>query len=45
MGKEGSENAAPEYEDCAKLARQKGVPLKIIYQAALAAYLQQEKKR
>lgn len=31
-------NAAPEYEDCQRLAEQKGVPLKEVMQAAQAAY-------
>jgi uncharacterized protein (TIGR00299 family) protein len=30
-------NAAPEYRDCLRLAEEKGVPLKEVYQAALAA--------
>ncbi|MFN2300036.1 MAG: nickel pincer cofactor biosynthesis protein LarC [Anaerolineales bacterium] len=30
-------NAAPEYRDCLRLAEDKGVPLKDVYQAALAA--------
>jgi uncharacterized protein (TIGR00299 family) protein len=30
-------NAAPEYRDCLRLAEEKGVPLKEIWQAALAA--------
>jgi uncharacterized protein (TIGR00299 family) protein len=30
-------NAAPEYRDCLRLAEEKGVPLKDVYQAALAA--------
>lgn len=34
---DGSANLAPEYESCKRLARQRGVPLKIVYQAALAA--------
>jgi pyridinium-3,5-bisthiocarboxylic acid mononucleotide nickel chelatase len=31
-------NAAPEYEACAKAARVHGVPVKVVYAAALAAY-------
>lgn len=34
---DGSINIAPEYEDCRRLARERGVPLKMIYQAAIAA--------
>ena len=34
---DGSVNLAPEYEDCRRLARERGVPLKHVYQAALAA--------
>jgi uncharacterized protein (TIGR00299 family) protein len=30
-------NLAPEYEDCARLAREKGVPLKAVYEAARKA--------
>lgn len=45
VGKDGTINAAPEYEDCVKLARAQKLPLKTVYQAALAAYLQQEEKR
>lgn len=30
-------NAAPEYEDCARLAREKGVPAKAVYEAARKA--------
>ena len=30
-------NVSPEYEDCQQLARSSGVPLKVIYQAAVAA--------
>jgi uncharacterized protein (DUF111 family) len=29
-------NAAPEYRDCLRLAEEKGVPLKEVWQAALA---------
>ncbi|MCK6572788.1 nickel pincer cofactor biosynthesis protein LarC [Myxococcota bacterium] len=32
-------NLAPEYEDCARLAREKKVALKDVYQHAIAAYL------
>jgi uncharacterized protein (DUF111 family) len=31
----GAERAAPEYEDCARLARQANVPLMEVYRAAL----------
>ena len=33
-------NAAPEYEDCRRIARAAGVPLKVVYQTALAAMAQ-----
>jgi hypothetical protein len=33
-------NVAPEYEDCRRLATEKGVPLKQVIMAAQAAYLQ-----
>jgi hypothetical protein len=33
---EGGTKAAPEYDDCRRLARQRDVPLREIYQAALA---------
>jgi uncharacterized protein (TIGR00299 family) protein len=32
-------NVAPEYDDCARLAREKGVPMKTIYDAARRAVL------
>lgn len=35
---EGHENVAPEYEDCARVARARNVPLKLVYQAAVRAY-------
>ena len=34
---DGSRNLAPEFEDCRRLARARGVALKLVYQAALAA--------
>jgi uncharacterized protein (TIGR00299 family) protein len=36
-GPDGRENAAPEYEDCKRLAQEKNVPLKIVYEAAVFA--------
>jgi uncharacterized protein (DUF111 family) len=33
-------NAAPEYEACRRIARERGVPVKLVYMAALGAYLQ-----
>ena len=32
-------NAAPEFEDCARLAEQAGVPVKVVYAQALSQYL------
>jgi uncharacterized protein (DUF111 family) len=37
---DGHDNVAPEYEDCRRLARQQHVPIKIVYQTAMAAALQ-----
>jgi uncharacterized protein (DUF111 family) len=36
---DGTPNVAPEFEDCRRLARERGVPLKLVHQAALAAAL------
>jgi len=36
-GPDGRVNAAPEYEDCKRLAQEKNVPLKVVYEAALLA--------
>jgi uncharacterized protein (DUF111 family) len=35
-------NVAPEYEDCQRLATEKGIPLKQVMIAAQASYLEQE---
>ncbi len=34
---DGTVNLAPEYEDCRRIARERSVPLKAVYQAAIAA--------
>jgi uncharacterized protein (TIGR00299 family) protein len=36
-GPDGSRNVAPEHDDCRRIALERGVPLKVVYQAALAA--------
>jgi len=36
---DGTLNVAPEYEDCRRLATERGVPLKLVHQAALLAAL------
>jgi len=36
-GPDGCTNVAPEYEDCKRLAREKNVPLKLVYRAAVSA--------
>lgn len=38
-GPAGCENVAPEYEDCKRLARERAVSIKLVYQAAVAAAL------
>jgi uncharacterized protein (DUF111 family) len=38
---DGTRNVAPEYEDCRGIAIARGVPLKLVLQAALAAVLRQ----
>jgi uncharacterized protein (TIGR00299 family) protein len=34
---DGTRNVAPEYEDCRRIAAERGVALKVVYQAAIAA--------
>jgi pyridinium-3,5-bisthiocarboxylic acid mononucleotide nickel chelatase len=36
----GNHNVAPEYEDCRRIAAERSVPLKLVYQAAIAAAAQ-----
>jgi hypothetical protein len=36
-------NIAPEYRDCLRIAKEKNVPLKNVYQAASAASIQLKK--
>ena len=36
---DGTRNVAPEYEDCRRIANERGVALKHVMQAALAAAL------
>jgi uncharacterized protein (DUF111 family) len=36
---DGTRNVAPEYEDCRRIAAERGVALKLVYQAAIAAAL------
>jgi uncharacterized protein (DUF111 family) len=40
VGRLGSEvvNAVPEYEDCVRLANERGIPAKVIYDAARVAF-------
>lgn len=35
---DGTPNVAPEYESCRRAAEARGVPLKLVYQAAIGAY-------
>ena len=35
---DGTPNIAPEYESCRRAAKAGGIPLKLVYQAAIAAY-------
>ena len=36
---DGTINVAPEIDDCRRIARERGVPLKLVHQAAVAAGL------
>jgi len=36
---DGQVNVAPEYDDCKRVAVERAVPIKLVYQAALAAAL------
>jgi pyridinium-3,5-bisthiocarboxylic acid mononucleotide nickel chelatase len=38
---DGTPNVAPEFDDCRRLASERGVPLKLVHQAAMAAALRQ----
>jgi uncharacterized protein (TIGR00299 family) protein len=38
-------NASPEFEDCRAIARERGVPLKQVMQAAMRAYAERQTKR
>jgi uncharacterized protein (TIGR00299 family) protein len=40
QGPDGRVNVSPEYEDCKRLAQEKKVPLKVVYEAALVAVRQ-----
>ena len=44
-GPGGHPNVAPEYDACALIAREKNVPIKLVYQAAVAAFLANSKRR
>ena len=37
LAPDGTRNVAPEYEDCRRLASERGVALKLVLQAAVAA--------
>ena len=46
VGRAGGDivTAAPEYEDCRRLARESGTPVKAVYQAALSAFERSTRK-
>jgi uncharacterized protein (DUF111 family) len=46
VGRAGGDvvTAAPEYEDCRRLARESGTPVKAVYQAALSAFERSARK-
>jgi len=39
LAPDGRHNIAPEHDDCRRIARERQVPLKSVYQAAIAAAL------
>jgi hypothetical protein len=42
---DGTLNVAPEFDDCRRIATERGVPLKVVHQAALVAALANDSRR